>query len=172
MAEEQPIRVTKARWVRPDTRDEPYNLIRARIDGEEKLVPVDADDTDFKLVMEHVRRHVLEIEEPKRPSEPFDPDRRDLTPRQFEWLLAVSGLDTVWDAVEGRLKATGNTDLYAFIKAQRKAGAFTIRDTLAFKNRQQVMQVAAVVAPDTDLSDGRIVELWKQAAQQDFRHAP
>jgi hypothetical protein len=92
----------------------------------------------------------------------------ELSPRQFEWLLAISELDTVWDAVQHQAKASGNLALYANLKAQRSASAFILATTLSFKNEPLVQQIAGQAAPDADLSDDRIRDLWNQASQQQF----
>ena len=98
-----------------------------------------------------------------------DPGPPELSPRQFAWLLADTGLDDVWDAVQARAKADGNRALYASLKAQRAASAFVLETTLAFKNDPAVLAIAAAVAPEADLSDATIRAVWEQAAAQSFK---
>ncbi len=97
----------------------------------------------------------------------LDPGPPVLTPRQFEWLLAMTGLEDVWAAVEQGAKATDRR-LYAGLRAQRSSGAFLLNTTLTFKNEPAVAAVAASVAPEVDLSDEAITEAWMQAAAQTF----
>jgi hypothetical protein len=84
-----------------------------------------------------------------------------LTPRQFEWLLAYTGLDEVWAALEAHLKTTDRA-AYARLRAERKATAFE-HDTV-LKTVAEFQPFAAAVAPGVDLSDAAINAAWEQAA--------
>lgn len=52
-----------------------------------------------------------------------------LTPRQFTYLLALSGLDDVWDALEAQTKLVDRT-LYATLKASRSSESFHFNETM------------------------------------------
>ena len=58
---------------------------------------------------------------------PYAPS--DLSPRRFEYMLAITSLDDVWDALEVELKSTDRA-LFAQIKAQRSALSFSQVKTL------------------------------------------
>lgn len=96
------------------------------------------------------------------------PGPPELSPRQFEWLLAYSGLEDIWDAVRDGAKGQGNMKLYADLRAQERAGEYFLEKTLAFKNSPVVKSVITSVAPRADLSDARITTLWYEAAAQTF----
>jgi hypothetical protein len=95
---------------------------------------------------------------------PYDPPYKasDLTPRRFEYLLAYTGLDDVWSALEAELKTT-NLALFAQIKAQRSASAFSQDKTLAFIDMFSV--VTQQIAPEADLSEETIKAAWVLAEQ-------
>ena len=86
----------------------------------------------------------------------------DLTPRRFEYLLAITGLDDVWAALEDELKATDRAK-FAQIKAQRSAPLFSQAKTLVLV--ATFADTARVVAPDADLSIKAIKAAWKLAEQ-------
>lgn len=84
----------------------------------------------------------------------------DLTKPQFEWLLAYTGLDDVWDALEISLKSIDRAT-YATLKLQRNQTNFRLPVTLKFIS--DLSDQIALIAPDTDLSDPTIRAAWAQA---------
>lgn len=84
----------------------------------------------------------------------------DLTKPQFEWLLAYTGLDDVWDALEVSLKVI-DRPTYATLKLQRNQTNFRLPVTLKFIS--DLSDQIALVAPDTDLSEPTIRAAWAQA---------
>eukprot|EP00752_Nemacystus_decipiens_P019183 g17239.t1 len=66
----------------------------------------------------------------------------ELSPDQFEYLLALTGLEDVWDAVEADLKAN-NRPAYATLRAQRKKASFAFEVAMGF-----VEQFAASIPSD------------------------
>jgi hypothetical protein len=86
----------------------------------------------------------------------------DLSPRRFEYLLAYTGLDDIWAALEAELKDTDRA-AFAQIKAQRSALSFSQAKTLGlvalFKD------TAKRVSPEADLSDNAIKAAWIVAEQ-------
>jgi len=90
-----------------------------------------------------------------------DAKTRDLTRREFTHLLAITGLEDVWDAVEARTKAN-DLPLYANLRSQRDAQIFKLSVTLNFV--AQVAEIAAKVAPDADLSEAAIRAAWAAEA--------
>jgi hypothetical protein len=91
---------------------------------------------------------------------PYAPS--DLSPRRFEYLLALTGLDDVWAALEAELKAT-NRSLFAQIAAQRSALSFSQSKTLGLM--AMFADTAKRVAPDADLSSAAIKTAWKLAEE-------
>ena len=91
---------------------------------------------------------------------PYAPS--DLSQRRFEYLLAYTGLDDVWDALEAELKATDRA-MFAQIKAQRSALSFSQEKTLGLV--AMFADTAKRVAPDADLSDDAIKAAWIVAEQ-------
>jgi hypothetical protein len=91
---------------------------------------------------------------------PYSP--ADLTPRRFEYMLALTGLDDVWAELEAELKATDRA-LFAQIRAQRSAPSFSQAKTLGMV--ATLSKTAKKVAPAADLSDGAIKAAWKIAEQ-------
>lgn len=87
----------------------------------------------------------------------------DLTKRQFEFLLALTGFDAVWDALAAAAKAANDVTTYAGLIAERAGSRFRHDVTLitvgAFRDQ------AALIAPEVDLSDAAINTAWKQAEQ-------
>lgn len=87
-----------------------------------------------------------------------------LTKPQFEWLLAVSGLDEVWEAVETEQKKQTDRSTYATLRMNRNRGSFELDITLGFID--ELAPVIAAVAPGVDLSTETVTALWEQAALQ------
>ena len=52
-----------------------------------------------------------------------------LTPPQFEWLLAYTGLDDVWDGLEAATKGV-SPETYADLRAARRRGAYEWAETM------------------------------------------
>lgn len=88
----------------------------------------------------------------------------DLTKPQFEWLLAFTSLDEVWDALEDSLKVT-DRPTYATVKLQRNQTNFRLPVTLKFIS--DLSDQIALVAPDADLSEPTIRAAWAQARARD-----
>lgn len=84
----------------------------------------------------------------------------DLSPAQFEWLLAFTGLGNLWDGIEAALKDTDRA-AYAGVRMQRKRTVYRLDVTLQEVARMR--PVAAQIAPDVDLSDAAISAAWKLA---------
>ena len=81
----------------------------------------------------------------------------DLSPRRFKYLLALTGLDDVWDALQAELKDTDRA-AYAQVKAHRSASTFSQTKTLDLV--AMFKDTATRVAPDADLSDEAIKTAW------------
>lgn len=103
------------------------------------------------------------VEEPDPVEQPLE--RMPLSPRQFVWMLAYSGLEETWDALEAHTKDT-DPIIYANLKAQRAARAFEYDLTMAFVADMRPM--AAQITPDVDLSEETISAAWDLAAEQNF----
>tara|TARA_R110000765_G_scaffold360259_1_gene450535 strand:- start:117 stop:425 length:309 start_codon:yes stop_codon:yes gene_type:complete len=86
---------------------------------------------------------------------PYAPS--DLSPRRFKYLLALTGLDDVWDALQAELKDTDRA-AYAQVKAHRSASTFSQTKTLDLV--AMFKDTATRVAPDADLSDEAIKTAW------------
>lgn len=84
-----------------------------------------------------------------------------LTPARFAWLLAFTGLDDVWEALETALKAADRA-AFATLKAQRAKSEFHLPVTLALV--EQFRKLAEAAAPGADLSETAIRAAWEQAA--------
>ena len=93
------------------------------------------------------------------PIAPAEPPVLD-APR-FEYMLAYTGLDDVWDALFAALRESDRA-AYASLKAQRAKGVFHLDVTLALVEtyRSQAEQAA----PDADLSAETITAAWDAAA--------
>lgn len=83
-----------------------------------------------------------------------------LTPVQFEWLLAFTGLDEVWQTLEAALKDQDRAE-YASLRAQRLQARFFLSVTLEMVAK--LRQIAAQVAPGVDLSEAAIRAAWELA---------
>tara|TARA_R110002153_G_scaffold197308_1_gene350781 strand:- start:239 stop:703 length:465 start_codon:yes stop_codon:yes gene_type:complete len=94
---------------------------------------------------------------------PYAPS--NLTPARFEYLLANTGLDDVWAALEAELKDTDRA-LFAQIKAQRSSLSFSQAKTLDLVARFK--DTAERVAPDADLSEDAIKAAWVVAEQAEL----
>lgn len=83
----------------------------------------------------------------------------DLTPTQFIYLLAVTGLEDIWDELEVSAKAT-NRKLYATLKASRNSATYRFQETL------DMIQVFSPYLPETAPSLSREVlePLWIDAS--------
>jgi|GEM_PF-2986620 len=97
---------------------------------------------------------------------PPPPRPANLSPRRFEWLLAKTGLDEVWDGVERHLQSSADPadrDRYASLRAARRARYFTLDDTLAMV--AQFRPLVTQLFPGVDVSDAAIRAAWAQAEQ-------
>jgi len=97
---------------------------------------------------------------PSFPSASPAPDR-DLSRPEFAYLLAITGLDDVWDSVQTYAKAN-DRPLYAILRSQREQQTFRLAVTLEFV--AQVAGIVARVAPDVDLSEATIRVAWADVA--------
>ena len=86
-----------------------------------------------------------------------------LTPSQFTWMLAFTGLDDVWVALEVYLKANDKA-AYADLRAQTAKQSFRLPVTLAMV--EQFKPIVSMVAPDTDLSEEAIRVAWLMATEK------
>jgi len=93
------------------------------------------------------------------PPPPSDADRI-LSPPQFAFLLALTGFDEVWDALEAAVKVTDRVQ-YAALRAERARSRFRLDDTLGIVAKFR--KIAAQIAPDVDLSETAIRAAWEQA---------
>lgn len=90
-------------------------------------------------------------------------DDRDLSRPEFEYLLAMTGLDDVWDALEASLKGT-DMPLYATLKSQRVKTRFHLDVTLGFV--ASVKTLGESLVPGSDLSEAAIQAAWATEAQR------
>lgn len=81
---------------------------------------------------------------------------------RFEYLLAFTGLEDVWEALFAALRES-NRAAYASLKAQRAKGVFHLDVTLALVETYRGQ--AEQAAPDADLSAETITAAWVQAAE-------
>lgn len=84
-----------------------------------------------------------------------------LSASRFEWLLAYTGLDDVWAALETSLKGVDRA-AYATLREQRSKQKFHLAATLAMVEAFRPQAQAA--APDMDLSETAIRDAWALAA--------
>lgn len=84
-----------------------------------------------------------------------------LTPSRFEWLLAFTGLDEIWEALEEAVRGSDRAT-YATLKAMRRSQSFRLSATLEMVDTFRAQAVALV--PDIDLSETAIRAAWEQAA--------
>jgi hypothetical protein len=91
---------------------------------------------------------------------PYAPS--DLSPRRFNFLLAITGLGDVWDAIEASVKSQDRAS-YALLKAHRSSASFSQAKTIGLV--AMFADAAKRVAPDADLSDAAIKAAWIQAEQ-------
>jgi len=91
-----------------------------------------------------------------------EPKPADLTRAQFEYLLALTGFGTVWDALAENAEAAGDRETFARLKAERSRSRFLLDKTLAVV--AQFREAAAQIAPEVDLSDDAIQQAWDKAA--------
>lgn len=89
-------------------------------------------------------------------------DTADLTPAQFEWLLAYTGLEDVFTGLTASSKAPQNAT-YAALKADRRRLIYKLDLTLA-KVAAFGPQIAAQY-PSVDVSETAIRNAWKLATQ-------
>lgn len=85
-----------------------------------------------------------------------------LSPARFAWLLARTGLEGVWTALEAATSES-DADTYALLRAQRHRSAYSLAGVL--KMVADVREVAQQIAPDVDLSDGAIKAAWRAAEE-------
>ena len=84
-----------------------------------------------------------------------------LTPAQFMWLLAYTGLDDVWEALEKHLKGTDRA-AYADLKSNTSKASYHLEVVLAaIENLRPFVDVAA---PGVDLSEKTVRTMWQTAS--------
>ena len=100
----------------------------------------------------------VEGDQPETPAPTLDAPR-------FEYMLAFTGLDEVWEALFAALRETDRA-AYASLKAQRAKGACHLDVTLGLVDayRSQAEQAA----PGADLSPEAITAAWMQAANAEI----
>ena len=82
-----------------------------------------------------------------------------LSPVQFTYLLAISGLDDVWDALEAQTKLV-DRKLYATLKASRSSESFHFNETM-----DMIQIFTPYLPPDTVPLDRETLEpLWMEAS--------
>ena len=83
----------------------------------------------------------------------------DLSPRQFTYLLALSGLDDVWDALEAQTKQV-DRKLYATLRASRASESFSFNDTM-----NMISVFTPYLPPNSPTLDRETLEpLWLEAS--------
>lgn len=91
---------------------------------------------------------------------PISDAGRYLSPPQFAYLLALTGFDDVWTALEANLKGKDRKQ-FAALKGERARSKFRLDLTLSMV--AQFRPVADQVAPGVDLSEAAIRAAWDQA---------
>lgn len=81
-----------------------------------------------------------------------------LTPAQFTFLLALTGLEDVWTEVEAQTRTTDRA-LYALLRGSRSRDQFRWDETLRL-----IAVFAPWLPPGVDLSAAALEPLWMQAA--------
>jgi hypothetical protein len=87
-------------------------------------------------------------------------DTRDLSPSEFEWLLALTGLEDIWTGLEQNFKPSDRAQ-YAFLRGTRKKTIFNLDTTLTLV--AQFRPSAAAINPSVHLSDVAIKAAWELA---------
>lgn len=85
---------------------------------------------------------------------------RSLTPARFAFLLAITGLEGVWTAMEAHTKAN-DLSTYAMLKAHSAAASYRLGKTLAIL--AQLKPMTDAIASGVDLSETTIRAAWAQA---------
>ncbi|MDE0590413.1 hypothetical protein OU789_10790 [Halocynthiibacter sp. C4] len=88
-----------------------------------------------------------------------DPNDYNLTPAQFKWLLAASGLDDVLAAVLAYAKENAR-ETYADLELNLHRSKFLFSVTMELVGQ---MQAAGAVPEGADVSEATIGALWMQA---------
>lgn len=115
------------------------------------------DDADF---FNEVRAGVVaDYVAPPPPPPPTD-EERYLSRVQFEHMLALSGFDDVWEALEAAAKPADRAQ-FATLKAERARSRFQLARTLLVV--ATFRDTAAQLVPGFDLSDATIRAAWDQA---------
>ena len=87
---------------------------------------------------------------------------RDLTPSEFEWLLAYTGLGDVWDGMAAAMKGAADEPsklMRATLAENRRASFFRLDETLRVV--PQFVDFAATLFPDVDLTKKAITAAWE-----------
>lgn len=82
----------------------------------------------------------------------------DLSPPQFEYLLALTGFGEVWDGLAAQAKASGDMETFAALTAERRRSRFRLETVLSV-----VARFADQAPEGVDLSEGAIRAAWKAA---------
>lgn len=90
---------------------------------------------------------------------PLAPTEIPLTRAQFEWLLAYTGLDDTWSAVEAAAREADRA-LYADLRLERQRSVFRFDAAMAFIER-----VAEYIPAGADTSEETIAAAWGRALQ-------
>jgi len=90
---------------------------------------------------------------------------RVLTPARFAYLLAATGLEDVWEAMEAYTKEN-DPNTYAILRANGAAASFHLVRTLAIL--AQLKPLTDAVAPSVDLSEATIRTAWATAEQAEI----
>lgn len=118
-----------------------------------------------KITVIDGKRRVVEITEAEWLAEnppvsaSTDPNDYNLTPAQFKWLLAASGLDDVLSTVLDNTKASDRA-VYADLQLNLARDRFLFSVTMDLVTQMQSM---GAVPQGADVSEATIGALWMQA---------
>lgn len=87
----------------------------------------------------------------------------DLSPPQFEYLLARTGFGDVWDAMAAQAKASGDLATFAALKAERSRSRFVLDIVIS-----QIAAFRSILPPEAegvDLSESAVRAAWAEAEQ-------
>lgn len=90
-----------------------------------------------------------------------DPRKHDLSPAQFQWLLAFTGLDDVTDTVLAVTKGQPDKTQYANLKLNLARNSFIFETTMAL-----VAEMAFAIPAGVDVSEAAIGTAWLLAKDQ------
>ena len=93
----------------------------------------------------------------------FEASPKSLTPRQFYYLIAISGLDVSLNAALESLRVTSIED-YAYCKAQLDgAKVFYWKDSLELYSKLKPMIID--INPESDFTEAELKILWETSSK-------